>query len=52
MRKEISVKDYHPDHVQALVNLYFNTIHKIDIQNYTEEQIDVWAPTSSLVIEG
>lgn len=53
MRKEISVRDYdHPDDVQALANIYFNTIHKINIQHYTEEQVDVWAPTSSLETEG
>ena len=52
MRKEISVRDYRPDDVQALANIYFNTIHKINIQHYTEEQVDVWAPTSSLETEG
>jgi putative acetyltransferase len=51
-RKEISVRDYHPDDVQALANIYFNTIHKINIQHYTEEQVNVWAPTSSLETEG
>ena len=24
MKKEISVRDYHPDDVQALANIYFN----------------------------
>ena len=51
MRKEISVRDHHPDDVQALATIYFNTIHKINIQHYTEEQVDAWAPTSSLEIE-
>lgn len=52
MKKEISVRDYRPDDVQALANIYFNTIHKINIQHYTEEQVDVWAPPSSLETEG
>ena len=52
MRKEISVRDYHPDDVQALSNIYFNTVHKINIQHYTEGQVDVWSPTSSLETEG
>ncbi len=52
MAKEVSVRDYRPDDVQALANIYFNTIHKINIQHYTEEQVDVWAPTSSLETEG
>ena len=52
MRKEISVRDYHPHDVRALANIYFNTIHKINIQHYSEEQVDVWEPTSSLEKEG
>lgn len=52
MRKEISIRDYHPDDVQALANIYFNTIHKINIQHYTKEQVDEWAPASSLETEG
>lgn len=52
MKKEIHVRDYHPDDVQALANIYFNTIQKINIQHYTEQQINVWAPTSSLEAAG
>jgi putative acetyltransferase len=48
MRKEISTREYRPDDIQALANIYFNTIHKINIQHYTEEQVDVWAPKSSV----
>lgn len=50
--EQISVRDYHPDDVQDLANIYFNTIHKINIQHYTEEQVDVWAPATSLQTEG
>lgn len=52
MKKEISVRDYRPEDVQALANIYFNTIHQINTQHYTKEQVDVWAPTSSLETEG
>jgi putative acetyltransferase len=52
MKKEIYVRDYHPDDVQTLANIYFNTIHKINIQHYTQEQVNVWAPTSSLEAAG
>ncbi len=48
MRKEISIREYRPDDVQALANIYFNTIHKINIQHYTEEQVNVWAPKLSV----
>ncbi|MCX6994984.1 MAG: GNAT family N-acetyltransferase [Chlamydiae bacterium] len=52
MRKEISIREYRPDDVQALANIFFNTIHKINIQHYTEEQVNVWAPATSLETEG
>jgi putative acetyltransferase len=48
----IEIRKYHPEDVQALANIYFNTIHKINIQHYTEEQVNVWAPKSCLEIEG
>jgi len=52
MKKEIVIRDYRPEDVLALANIYYNTIHKINIQHYTEEQIDVWAPATSLETEG
>lgn len=52
MKKEISIRDYRPEDVQALANIYYNTIHRINIQHYTEEQVDVWAPATSLETEG
>jgi putative acetyltransferase len=52
MKKEIFTRDYRPEDVQALANIYYNTIHRINIQHYTEEQVDVWAPTTSLETEG
>jgi len=52
MKKEIFTRDYRPEDVQALANIFYNTIHRINIQHYTEEQVDVWAPTTSLETEG
>lgn len=48
MKKEISIRDYHSGDVQALANIFYNTIHRINIQHYTEKQVDVWAPKSSV----
>lgn len=48
MKAEISIRDYQPKDVQTLENIYYNTIHRINIQNYTEEQVDVWTPKSSV----
>jgi putative acetyltransferase len=52
MKAEISIRDYQPEDVQALAKIFYNTIHKINIQHYTEEQVDVWAPITSLETEG
>src|SRR3972149_1035529 len=52
MKTEISIRDYQPEDVQALANIYFNTIHRINIQHYTQEQVDAWAPKTSLEREG
>ncbi|QVL55144.1 MAG: GNAT family N-acetyltransferase [Simkaniaceae bacterium] len=52
MKNEISIRDYQPEDVQALAHIYYNTIHRINIQHYTEEQVTAWAPTSSLETEG
>lgn len=52
MKHGISVRNYRPEDVEALANIFFNTIHRINIEHYTEEQVDVWAPRSSLETEG
>lgn len=48
MKSRISVRDYRPEDAQALAEIFFNTIHRINIKDYTQEQVDVWAPESSL----
>ncbi len=51
MQQEISIRSYRPEDVQDLANIYFNTIHRINSKDYTQEQVDVWAPQSSLETE-
>ena len=52
MNAAISIRDYQSEDVQALASIYYNTIHRINIQHYTKEQVDVWAPATSLETEG
>lgn len=52
MSEQIFTRDYQPDDVQALANIYFNTIHRVNIAHYTQEQVDAWAPQLSLETEG
>ncbi len=52
MKYKISIRNYQPEDVEALAHIYFNTVHQINIKHYTQEQVDVWAPTSSLEVKG
>lgn len=52
MKNTLSIRDYRPEDAQALAEIYFNTIHQINSKHYTQEQVDVWAPASSLEGEG
>jgi putative acetyltransferase len=44
----ISIRDYCLEDAQILAEIYFNTIHLVNIKDYTQEQVDVWAPESGL----
>ena len=48
MHSKILIRQYRPGDEEALSKIYFNTIHKINAKDYTKEQLDVWAPKSSL----
>lgn len=52
MENTICIRDYSPQDVQDLANIYFHTIHRVNIQHYTEKEIDLWAPKTSLETEG
>lgn len=40
----IHVRTYRPDDLPALQRLYYETIHKVSSADYTQEQVDAWAP--------
>jgi len=46
--QKIEIRVYKPNDAQDLASIFYNTIHKINIQHYTQEQVDVWAPELSL----
>jgi len=48
----VIVRQYIPEDAKHLVNIYYYTIHKINIQDYTEDQVNAWAPPSSLKLTG
>lgn len=52
MTTEIIIRDYTPDDAQQLANIYYYTIHNINIRDYSEDQVNAWAPSSSLELTG
>ncbi len=52
MANEIIIRHYIADDTQQLANIYYYTIHNINVQDYSEEQVNAWAPTSSLELTG
>ena len=50
--QKIIVRKYKPEDSQALADIYYNTIHQINIQHYTEQQVKAWAPEASLESSG
>ena len=44
MKKTITIRRYQAEDVKEIASLYYNTIHKINAQDYTKEQLNAWAP--------
>ena len=42
---------YEPSDAKALANIYYHTIHNVNIRDYSEEQVNAWAPSSSLELK-
>ncbi|STX81620.1 N-acetyltransferase GCN5 [Legionella busanensis] len=52
MSEKIIIRQYDCNDAQDLVNIYYHTIHNINSKDYSEEQINIWAPSSSLDATG
>lgn len=48
---KILIRSYEIEDAPFLTAIYFNTIHHINANDYTPEQINAWAPKSSLETE-
>ncbi|MDW9178595.1 GNAT family N-acetyltransferase [Legionella pneumophila] len=48
MRSKIIIRRYTSDDAQDLANIYYHTIHAINSRDYSEDQINAWAPWSSV----
>lgn len=52
MANEIIIRQYKPDDAQQLANIYYFTIHNINVRDYSKEQVNAWAPSSCLELTG
>lgn len=52
MKHKITTRQYKSSDAPALASIYYNTIHNINIRDYSPEQINAWAPSSSLELNG
>ena len=35
--------------LDQVLNLFYDTVHQVNVRDYTTEQLDVWAPSNSLI---
>ncbi|MBD2676469.1 MULTISPECIES: GNAT family N-acetyltransferase [Nostoc] len=40
----MKIREYRLSDTQAIANLFYDTIHEINIADYTQEQVEAWAP--------
>jgi putative acetyltransferase len=41
---QVSVRDAAPDDAGAIAKLFHETVHTVNARDYTQEQVDAWAP--------
>lgn len=39
----MKIKEYQPSDCKELTELFYNTVHSVNVKDYTKEQLDVWA---------
>jgi putative acetyltransferase len=44
----INIRKYREVDAPALANIYYHTIHTVNTRDYSEEQINAWAPSDSI----
>ena len=41
--EKVKIKEYQPSDCKELTELFYNTVHSVNVKDYTKEQLDVWA---------
>lgn len=44
MKPEIQVRRYQISDTESIAHLYYDTIHAVNAKDYTQEQLNAWAP--------
>lgn len=52
MNSKITIRSYSEADAPFLSAIYFHTIHNVNTKDYSTEQLDAWAPSTSLETEG
>lgn len=52
MNPSVIVRKYRSEDAAALASIFYHTIHHINSAHYTQQQINVWAPLTSLETDG
>ena len=51
IQSKIEIRNFHLSDVKALMDIFYNTIHKINIKDYSLEQVNAWAAKSDMDLE-
>ena len=42
-KSKVELRKYHPDDCEVVWELFYNTIHSVNSEDYTDSQLDAWA---------
>jgi len=51
IKPKIEIRNFHLSDAQALMDIFYNTVHKINIKDYSLEQVNAWASKSDMDLE-
>lgn len=51
IKPKIVIRNYCLEDANVLMDIFYNTIHKVNIKDYNQAQVDAWAPKSNLKLE-
>lgn len=43
----MQIRSYTPEDTYQIIELFYNTVHEVNIKDYTEAQVNAWAPKAT-----